>query len=265
MAKFTSQGARLWGTYFGGESTDIAHSIAADSKGNIIIVGETTTQNNLMPSGYQNTFGGGIYDGFILSINPEGNSINWRTYIGGPGNDWLHTVTIDSADSVIVAGRTSSKSAITKSASQNTYGGGAFDAIIAKFDSKGNLTWSTYYGGKGNDIAFGITTDTSDNLYIAGQTTSRDNIAQNGVRNRKSGKIDAFLVKLSPSGSRLWGTYYGRLQDDQGFAVATDPLGNIYLVGQTQSTGTETTSPHQATYAAGEADGFIACYNTNCN
>ncbi|MDW8349559.1 MAG: putative Ig domain-containing protein [Verrucomicrobiae bacterium] len=257
VAKFDPSGNRLWGTYFGGAGTDIANAVAVDSQGHSIIAGYTTTVSGLITGGHQSTFGGG-QDGFIVKLSPAGNSIVWRTYYGGTGNDVINGVVVDTHDHIIVSGSTSSAAAIAHSGHQNTFGAGGNDAFVAKFNPAGTRIWGTYYGGNGDDLGQVLATDAARNLYLPGQTNSTTSIAHVGHQNTKSTGIDAFLVKLSPTGTRLWATYYGATGQDYGTAAAADAFSAVYLVGYTNSaTGITTTPSHQPTYGGGAHDGFL--------
>ncbi len=76
-------------------------------------------------------------------------------------------------------------------------------------------------------------TDAAGNVYLAGSTSSTSGIAAGGFQNVHRGDYDAFLVKFSTTGSRLWATYYGETYEDIGSACVTDAAGNIYLAGMT--------------------------------
>jgi len=64
------------------------------------------------------------------------------------------------------------------------------------------LVYSTYYGGTSEDYVNGIAVDSSGNAYITGYTYSSNFLTTPGVVNStKIGGVDAFVVKLNPSGS----------------------------------------------------------------
>jgi PKD repeat protein/pimeloyl-ACP methyl ester carboxylesterase len=68
-AKFSSQGDRIWGSYFGGGAYDFGHGIAAGSSGNLYLSGYTTSATNIASGGgFQNTLEG-VVDAFLLKIN----------------------------------------------------------------------------------------------------------------------------------------------------------------------------------------------------
>lgn len=118
-----------------------------------------------------------------------------------------------------------------------------------RFSSGGLREWGTYLGGDGIDVAQSCAIDPSGNLYVAGYTSSRPDIATSGVHQASygGGEMDAFLVKFAAGGERLWGTYYGGSGKDQGYACAVEPTGGaVYLAGRTESfENIATPSAHQ--------------------
>ncbi|MFZ1693497.1 MAG: SBBP repeat-containing protein, partial [Flavobacteriales bacterium] len=114
--------------------------------------------------------------------------------------------------------------------------------------------WGTYYGGGASDQSEGCTVDGSGNVYMAGWTGSTGAIASGGHQNTLATAWDAFLVKFSATGTRLWGTYYGEAGFDLGESCATDASGNVYLAGSTTSTSSIASGGHQN--ALGNPSGY---------
>ncbi|CAA9222878.1 MAG: hypothetical protein AVDCRST_MAG56-538 [uncultured Cytophagales bacterium] len=188
-----------------------------------------------------------------LVIDP---TLVWGTYYGGSGEERIYGVATDAAGNVFMAGETTSLSGISDAGHQATYGGSSRDAFLVKFNAAGQRLWATYYGGSGSDEAMGgVATDAAGNAYLAGSTISSDNIGSGGFLNTRSVNFKAFLVKFTPGGTRLWGTYYGGEGSESGLDVCTDPQGNVYLAGLTLSnTGIASPLAHQVT--RGNTTGF---------
>ncbi len=126
--------------------------------------------------------------------------------------------------------------------------------------------WATYYGGGSNDEGNGIATDVGGNILVTGQTYSSNAIATVGAyQTLHGGDYDAFIVKFNSNGIRQWATYYGGSNDDRGFGIAADAIGNIIITGFTKSNNTiATLGAHQTTFGGGNNyDAFIAKFDTN--
>jgi hypothetical protein len=114
------------------------------------------------------------------------------------------------------------------------------------------LSYSTYFGGSAGDTAWAVALDTNGNVYIAGQTFSKqfstnESFSTPGAfqTNFAGGKLtgDAFVFKLdAASGYPAYITYLGGSADDGAFGVAVDSAGNAYVTGFTDSTNFPTTT-----------------------
>lgn len=205
-----------------------------------------------------------IHSGEALLIDPT-LSLLWATYYGGNFDDCIVGSCVDNLDNTYYSGYTASLNAIATAGSHKpTYGGGPYDGMILKFAPSGNRIWATYFGGTGDDGAQNIVIDKSNNLYVSGFTNSTASISSPGSHQVSygGGTYDAFLLKLTNSGSLIWSTYYGGNGDDRGFFCQLDTLGNIYLAGPTSSSNSiSTTGAHQTSYGGGSYDGFLVKFN----
>ncbi len=263
LAKFNENGVRLWGTYYGGAGgmRERGNGVATDSDGNIYVGGATATTGAIATVGsYQPDFGGGLFDGYIAKFDPSGARL-WGTYFGGVGEDYAMNIGVDIFDNSYIVGYTFSESGIAFDGHQMDLGGFA-DGFLVKFDPDGNREWATYYGGTNAELFHDIEGDKFGNIVLSGVTTSAEQIASVGAFQEDfAGGQDAFLVKFDPSGTRLWGTYYGQLWVERGDAVTTDTSGNVYMAGKTTApTGSATPGAFQTT-SGGISDGFLTKYN----
>ncbi|MFN7832333.1 MAG: beta strand repeat-containing protein, partial [Bacteroidota bacterium] len=256
LAKYDNAGVMQWATYYGGTNLEIGYSVAVTDAGDVYLTGFTNSTAGIASTGaYDVTYGGaGLRDAFLAKFNSSG-ARQWGTYYGGAGNDEGYSLGLASDGSVYLAGTTSSTADI---ATTGTYNGGTSDAFLVKFTSAGTRTWGIYYGGAGADEYNGMSIDRVDNnnVYLSGCTNSTSGIAMGGSpwQPTLGGGTDAFVAKFDPTGTNMWGTYFGGTGDDCGFATAIDKAGDIYMVGRTASnTGISTTNAR-----AGLEDGFIA-------
>ncbi|MCX6250284.1 MAG: SBBP repeat-containing protein [Bacteroidetes bacterium] len=237
IAKFDSNGIRQWGSYFGGEMNDESYSCSTDSAGNIYFCGNTNSTSNIAsPGAHQSTYGGGLHDAFLAKFTSSGQRL-WSTYYGGSLEDNAFGCKADSNGDVCLVGQTNSTNAIASNGShQPVFGGGIYNAFIVKFDSLGQRSWGTYYGGNGGDDAQDCAFGWNHYLFIAGHTVSTNNISTPGGYQFTYGGIgDAFLVKFDSAGQRQWGTYYGgsSVESFNGCTYMHDDT--IFCSGMTQS------------------------------
>ena len=263
VAQFSSLGARIWGSYFGGPSREIGISCTANDSDQVYITGYTSTDSILASSGaHQSGLGGGssFFDAFVAKFDANGGRL-WSTYYGGSAHDYGYDLTVDPSFNVYLTGEATSSNNIASSGShQATFGGGGADAYLAKFTPDGTRDWGTYYGSDSADYALVTTADNFGYVYITGETGSTTGIASNDgyQTNFGGGAEDAFLVKFGSDGVREVGTFYGGTANQVGYSVAIDGA-YAYLMGYTESDAAMvSTGSHQTTYGGGLGDVFLA-------
>lgn len=267
LAKFSGNGIRLWATYFGGSNTEHGQGgIATDLNGDVFIQGLTGSANFPVTTGaFQMTNGGGFSDAYLVKFSGNGMRL-WSTLYGGSGADMgFGGVATDQNGNVFIHGYTSSVNfPVTTGAFQTTFGGGSWDVYLVKFSSSGNRLWGTYYGGADSDYGLGgVATDLKGNVFIHGSTSSLNFPITVGVFQMTSGGgTDAYLVKFSGSGVRLWGTYYGGGSNDLGQGgIATDLDGGIFIYGFTYGLNFPVTTGAFQTISAGYTDAYVVKFS----
>ena len=252
VAKYNSSGTIQWQRTIGGTGKDYGHGIDIDSSGNIYVTGGTTSvgsgnrstltmklnssgtpqwQRTLYGSSTTEFFAGmkidsagssyvagrtnssGSYDIFIAKYNSSG-TIQWQRTLGGTGSDIGESITCDDQGNVYAVGHTSS------------VGAGSNDLIIAKYDSNGSVVWQRTLGGIESDIGYGVTMDSSGNVYVAGSTSSAG-----------AGSADVLIAKYNSSGTIQWQRTLGGTGSEIGYGIVVDGSGNLYVAGYTTSSG----------------------------
>ncbi|MEO5644613.1 MAG: T9SS type A sorting domain-containing protein [Bacteroidia bacterium] len=241
LVKFNSAGVRQWGTYFGGTGNDVGVSGAIDGLGNVYVAGYTATSTTgISTVGCHQAASGGTTDGFLVQFNSTSGARQWGTYYGGALSDFAYGCTCDPSGNVFICGQTGSNTAIaTGGTQQPAYNSGGGDAFIAKFNSSGVRQFGTYCGGLASDVGYSCVADPNGDVYLAGYSNSTSFIASGqGFQTNNANLNDAFLVKYTTNGLRIWGTWYGGGNDDYGLGCAVDGAGNVYLAGYTGSSST---------------------------
>ena len=102
------------------------------------------------------------------------------------------------------------------------------------------LSWHTNMGSVSQDYAHAIAVDGSGNIYVAGWTESTWGTPIHPY----AGGRDAFVAKLNSSGERLWHTFMGSSDFDEGLSVAVDGDGNVYVTGTSDALWGEPVHSH---------------------
>jgi len=266
VVKYDSSGTIQWQRVLGGASAEFGFALAVDSLDNIYVSARTASA--------------GVGGTEFLTVKYDSSgAVQWQVLLGLAGNEFPASITVDSSDNVYICGSTSS------------IGAGGTDFLTAKYNSSGVLQWQKLLGGTPNENARGIVTDSSANVYVVGQhqdvfgptallfakynssgtiqfqrflsgasPDDGNNIAIDSLGDlyvvgftgsAGAGGNDLLLAKYNSAGTVQWQRVLGGAADDRGLNVTVDSLDNIYVVGQTASTG------------AGSTDFLIAKYDSS--
>jgi hypothetical protein len=161
-------------------------------------------------------------------------ALQWASYFGGSGQEWVKDVAVDSKGRVVIAGLTSSPF----TGSPWLYGGGVSDAFVARLRASGGaLDFFAYLGGNGEDIAEDVAVELDDGIAVAGTTGSTSGFpvtlgAFDTTPPSTLGVIDTFIARLSPDGASLrCASLLGGGYTDYATGMAVDALGQITVVG----------------------------------
>jgi Beta-propeller repeat len=245
VAKLTPNASQLiYATYLGGNGAEFPFALALDAAGNAYVSGNTSSTNfPTTPGALQTSYRGGDTDAFLTVINSQGTGLIYSTYLGSSGTDKGYGVALDAAGNIYTSGYAgASDFPVTSGAYQKVYGGGASDAFVVKLNPAKQLVFSTFIGGSGTDIVFGMVGNSAGEMYLTGQAGSGFPVST-GQTVYGGGNGDAYALKLNAAGnSVLYSTYVGGSLIDAGYAIAVDTQGNAYITGQTQSSNFPTTT-----------------------
>jgi hypothetical protein len=236
--------ALVYSTLLGGKDGDSAAALAVDAAGHATVAGNTFSKDFPLTAGVFQTERWGRQDAFVARLAPGGDTLLWSTFLGGEEFDFVTGVALTSDGGVVVAGGTSSNQfPTTAGALQPKYASDG-DAFASKLSSDGaRLAWSTFFGGKnGNPLAYddasGVALDAYENVYVAGQTLSRDLPVTADAfdvecgRNDNCTNLDAYAAKLSADGCAVvYATYLGEGNLDAARDLDVDARGHALVTG----------------------------------
>jgi len=266
ISKYKPNGSeRIYATYLGGgkktnreDDEDHAHSMVVNSKGELIILGTTSSAN--FPIAKTDAIGlnlNGGFDIFIASLSSDGKTLVASTYIGGSKFDGLNgnektsgaigtlinnyadnfrgEVILDEMDNIYVASSSRSSDFPIVNGQQGSLNGNQ-NAIAMKINpALTQIIWSTYIGGNGETAGYGLTLGKNNALYVTGGTNSTNIVTGANVYQKtfSGGKFDGFISKLNSVNGTGINTYIGTAKDDQSYLIQSDTKGDIYVYGQT--------------------------------
>ncbi len=232
--------ALQYSTYLGSSdksARDDAYAVALDSNGNILVSGRTQSYGfPMLDSSHASIYNSAPYlqaptsndEPYLVKIDPwqsGADSLIYSTFLGGGsadstmgGGGFCTSIAFSPDGTVFVAGEISSFGIeyvpsstpveapnlfpYTKNA-LFTDQQGNWDAMLMAISPSGStLTYSTFFGGQGNDRAYGLCVDLFGGIVMSGLTFSADlplmNAAQDWPGNE--GQQNAFIARFSPGG-----------------------------------------------------------------
>jgi hypothetical protein len=264
LVKIAPDGQVVYGTFLGGSGGDDADGLELDNNGGVFVGGRTKS-NDFPGQGKPRTTSNG--DAFISHIEPGNPKTFHSVVFGGQNEEYLTGLALDGRGGLFAVGFTKSKDFPAMHAIQRELRG-VSDLFLARFTVPSlTPTFSTFFGGSGEDAGWGVTVDRRGNPVVAGTTDSND-LPSTGKTYQPSNKggQDAFVTKFEGKGYRkVRSTYFGGTKDDfsghDGDDVKVDSGGNIWLVGGTKSLDLPTRNAIQPEYGGGDMDGFVVAFS----
>jgi len=295
----------LAGTNLAGNATDTVTGLAIDNAGDAFVTGITTSTND--PSNGFPANGNGFQiqsnapsQFFASKINTKATgsrSMIYSTYFGGGNPQSGQTqgggIAVDTFGNIYITGGTNflgvtgpngeaafplynAQQSCLDEASETLCqlsNPTALDAFVAKINpgipSEPLIYYSTYLGGSGDDIGYGVAVDSTGNAYVTGSTYSPDwvcNCVGGFQTTGYGGAGDAFIAKIGNLTGTVYPltyfTYLGGTSYDAGYAIQVDPVQAAHVAGYTTSSDFPTTTDTYQSQYGGSGDAFVASIGT---
>jgi hypothetical protein len=234
-----------------------------DQAGDIVFVGHTTSADLPARAGRAQSVYGGLHDAYIAKLSGNGSRLHFATYVGGRENEFPeHRPFIYADGSVLLPGVTASDDFPTTSAAFDRELTGKNDAFLSKVSADGKrFEFSTFVGGSGTEFCLMPTPDSNGDIFIVGETESKDLPVTPDALQRRfgGGRSDGWLAIFNSDASKLlYCTYLGGSGDDMVRSLAFGDDGEVYLVGNTSSPDFPATArAFQNTFGGGSGDAYV--------
>ena len=170
---------------------------------------------------------------------------------GGSGWDEFQSAAQTSDGGYIAVGRSNSTDGDLVGLNK-----GDFDAIIVKFNSRGDVVWNKNFGGSSSDTFYSVS-QTSDGGYIA---VGKSNSTNGDLTNLNKGNYDGIIVKYDSSGNVVWNKNFGGSSPDNFISVQVTLDGGYIAVGGSSSNNGDLTGLNK-----GSDDAIIVKYDASGN
>lgn len=168
-----------YGTYFGGNASDVSTAVKIDAAGRIWIAGYTLSDDLPIASGAaQPNFRGGS-DAFVarFTLGVLGYFVDYSTYYGGSKTEVTYGFTLMDGEKFALTGyQLDGDLPITGDPLWSSAGIPFTDAFVAIIDSavpgSGGITYASYLGGEYDDVGMSVSYAGPGALYLSGYTKS---------------------------------------------------------------------------------------------
>jgi len=252
----------LYSTLIGGTGDDAAGHSAINDRGELFMVGVTTSLDFPTTPGVVGPALAASGDIFVVRLNAFGDDLVYATLLGGSDYDEGIDIAVDSADDAFVTGYTVSDDfPVTPGAYQQVMLGDS-DAVVCKLAPDGaSLLYSTYLGGTRGDVGRTVVLNSVGEAIVGGWTASANFPVRTGGYdlsfNANPGDnplVDGFVCRLNVDGSKVvHSTYLGGIGRDHVEGIALDRDENLFVVGSTTSLDFPTTG---CAFPAGYHNGY---------
>jgi len=139
VTKISPSGLGLvYSTYLGGSANGFypeqGNGLALGEAGQLLIAGQTDSNNFPTAGSGVDSSLGGLLDAFFTKLAADGESLIYSTHLGGAALDFGKAVAMDSTGAAVMVGQTSSGDLATSAGViQESFGGGFSDAFVADF------------------------------------------------------------------------------------------------------------------------------------
>jgi len=262
--------ALVYGTFFGGKSTDAILALSLDPSGDVYIAGYTSSDDFPVTfDGYQAEMRSSL-DAFLVRLDlriPGLDALLYGTYLGGDALDIVRAM-IPAEGGVWLAGYTmSSDFPTTPDAHRRALAGGA-DAFLVRFDYERRtapeaLRYATYLGGRSDEVPYGLARGPQGTVAVTGYTYSDDfPLVGSAPPTPKVGpNAEVFVSLVDPArsgvGALTYSTVFGGGYADVAAGVAADAAGNLYVAGYSQSSDFPVTDQSRKATPGGFTQSFV--------
>jgi hypothetical protein len=274
ILKFSLDGKLLYSSYIGSNGYDVVDDIAIDNEENIWLTGRVLGSDfKTTKDAEQKTNLSGA-DSYIAKFDKDGQ-ILYCSYLGGNRDDYAMDIAYNKNSNIIaITGYTDSYdfpirgNAIFPS---KIAGNSAFDSFVCYFNMKGELIYSTFFGGAGTDYAEHITEDNQGGFYFRSFTSSRTILTNyNTFQKENPGIFSSYIARINENGEMVWGSFYGGSGTDamdninnKGGGLSVDMEGNVVISGFTNSDDLPVTHDAFQTSKKSREDAYVCKFNKN--
>lgn len=275
LIKLSADGSQLdFSSLLGGSQATVGQVLQLDPVTHDVVITGSTNSADFKPAATTllTAYPGGTcasnikcFATYLYGFDPNTGAVNYGTFIGGTGSNFVAGMEIDNNGAIYLAGSNQKPFASALGTVTHNYppaGGaaaGGTDIFVMKLNRSAqnalSVAYTTVIQGELDEGAASLTVDGAGSVYAAGSSASHHLPVTAGVFQATNlnpspssclwaSAIEpvmpelcgnAFVTKLDSTGALSWLTYLGGSGQDMGEAIAQDSDGNLWVGGVTSS------------------------------
>ena len=231
ICKYSSSGILLWYKVGNTPDRELIRNISVfPETGNIYAFGDFEDNYLTLDSVTIYNHNESELDNFLFKLDSNGNVL-WGNCIGGNLEEKGNYCTIDVRENVYVTGNYKSNECYIGLDTLFNPSINQSDTYIAMYSYLGNFEWSHSISGNDSEIAYSITSDTSDFIFVTGYFNS-STIEIGGQTFTNNGSYDIFVAKYDYQSGFHWATTVGGSGSEKANVITINHNRELFVAGE---------------------------------
>lgn len=262
LSKLDTSGNLEWVKSWGGPLEDSPLSVDTAMGGDVFVTGYFNGTAEFDPGGGNAILSKGAEDSFLSRFDSSGTWQHTRTW-GGPEQDIPTSCAVDGLGNIHVTGYFIGTSEFNPAGGSFMTAAGNRGCFLTKFNSSTAWQWAFEWGGPSWDLAWEVTTDSYDNVYVVGDFRDSADFDPGSpiVEKTAIGIDDCFLTKFDSAGNWEWAKTWGGEEQDDATCVFVDSSDSIYVSGHFNTSGMFNPDGGNFIFGKGGGDTFLSKFN----
>jgi hypothetical protein len=241
LVKYGSTGMGGYVTKISGAGSDVGYGVAIDSSKNAYVTsnfGTLATVYNSDNTSFRTVSGSGTSNCLVVKYGTTGMG-EWTTKIISANAVQPFDINVGNNNNTYVCGLFSNRCAVYNS-DNTTYktivGQASNDCFIVAYGTTGMASWTTKITNTADSAAYGIATDSSNNVYVVGYINSNGTFYNSDdtiFKSESASSSDGYIIKYGPTGMASWlAMLRGTTSFDNSDYISIDEFDNLYITGR---------------------------------
>ncbi|MDC0740003.1 hypothetical protein [Polyangium mundeleinium] len=222
------EGDAVWGKHIGDPAEQYRTTVAVDKVGNVVLAGGW--EGPFAVDGAMAAAFGGI-DAYAVKLDANGVA-QWVYRVGDAETQFATDVALDPEGNVIVVGVV--RGTVDFGDGVPSPPNPGTDIFVVKLDPAGKHLWHQRVGRAASDDpknpSASVEVMPSGDIVVAGNLN--ETLTFSGCTLPQYGGSDAFVVRLAPDGSCVFGKTFGPAEDQRAYGLAIGPSNEILVTGE---------------------------------